>query len=87
MAGSPAAKEVSATDMAKRLQMEQWKSQILRNLNMFVSRIRLVVHNLPPTLDDTKFRKMIEHYGPPGAIIREVSLNFNILYMPNNNER
>nr|XP_031846783.1 RNA-binding protein 28 [Nomia melanderi] len=71
MAGSPAAKGVSAADMAKRLQIEQWKSQILRNLNMFVSRIRLVVHNLPPSLDDTKFRKMIERYGPAGAIIRE----------------
>lgn len=58
--------------MAKRLQIEQWKSQILRNLNMFVSRVRLVVHNLPSTLDDFKFRKIFEHHGPPTAIIREV---------------
>lgn len=58
--------------MAKRLQIEQWKSQILRNLNMFVSRVRLVVHNLPSTLDDFKFRKIFECHGPPTAIIREV---------------
>ncbi|XP_076179662.1 RNA-binding protein 28 [Ptiloglossa arizonensis] len=71
LAGSSAAVGVSATDMAKRLQMEQWKSQILRNLNMFVSRVRLVVHNLPPTLDDVKLRKIFERYGPSKAIIRE----------------
>lgn len=39
---------------------------------MFVSRVRLVVHNLPSTLDDFKFRKIFEHHGPPTAIIREV---------------
>ncbi|XP_076646791.1 RNA-binding protein 28 isoform X2 [Halictus rubicundus] len=71
MAGSAAASGVSAADMAKRLQIEQWKSQILRNLNMFVSRVRLVIHNLPPSLDDAKFRKVVERHGPPGAIIRE----------------
>lgn len=71
LAGSPAAVGVSAADMAKRLQIEQWKSQILRNLNMFVSRVRLVVHNLPSTLDDFKFRKIFERHGPPTAIIRE----------------
>lgn len=70
--GSPAAAGVSAADMAKRLQLEQWKSQILRNLNMFVSRGRLVVHNLPPTLDDVKFRKIVERHSPSTAVIREV---------------
>ena len=64
--------------MAKRLQIEQWKSQILRNLNMFVSRVRLVVHNLPPTLNDDKFRKIFERYSPPTAIIREVFYSFNL---------
>ncbi|XP_076231608.1 RNA-binding protein 28 [Calliopsis andreniformis] len=71
LAGSPAAVGVSATDMAKRLQLEQWKSQILRNLNMFVSRVRLVVHNLPPTLDDVKLRKIFERHSPPKAVVRE----------------
>ena len=71
MAGSPAAVGVSAADMAKRLQIEQWKSQILRNLNMFVSRTRLVIHNLPATFDDAKLRKVVERYGPSNAVIRE----------------
>lgn len=72
LAGSPASVGVSATDMAKRLQIEQWKSQILRNLNMFVSRVRLVIHNLPPTLDDIKFKKIVEQYSPRNAVIKEV---------------
>lgn len=66
--------------MAKRLQIEQWKSQILRNLNMFVSRVRLVVHNLPPTLDDFKFRKIFERHSLPTAIIREVFIRENLNY-------
>ncbi|XP_076302436.1 LOW QUALITY PROTEIN: RNA-binding protein 28-like [Lasioglossum baleicum] len=71
IAGSPAAAGVSTTDMAKRLQIEKWKSQILRNLNMFVSRVRLVVHNLPSSLDDIKLRKIFERHSPPTAVIRE----------------
>uniref|UniRef100_A0ABM1J0J7 RNA-binding protein 28-like n=1 Tax=Polistes dominula TaxID=743375 RepID=A0ABM1J0J7_POLDO len=73
-AGSPAAVGVSATDMAKRLQLERWKSQILRNLNMFVSRIRLVVQNLPASLDDAKLRLIFKKYGGPTAIIREAKV-------------
>ncbi|XP_012279584.1 protein timeless homolog [Orussus abietinus] len=71
LAGSPAAEGVSATDMARRLQMEQWKSQMLRNLNMFVSRIRLVIHNLPPTLDDAKLRQLLKNHSSPKAVITE----------------
>ncbi|XP_015599445.1 RNA-binding protein 28 [Cephus cinctus] len=71
LAGSPAANGVSASDMAKRLQMEQWKSQMLRNLNMFVSRVRLVIHNLPATLDDTKLRQIMKNHAGPKAIIKE----------------
>lgn len=73
-AGSPAAVGVSATDMAKRLQLERWKSQILRNLNMFVSRVRLVVQNLPASLDDAKLRLIFKKYGGPKAIIREARI-------------
>lgn len=74
MAGSPAAVGVSATDMAKRLQLERWKSQILRNLNMFVSRVRLVVQNLPPSLDDAKLREIFKKYSNSKAIIREARI-------------
>lgn len=72
LAGSPAAKGVSVTDMTKRLQMEKWKTQMLRNLNMFVSRVRLVVHNLPPTLDDSQLREIFKKHAGPKALIQEV---------------
>ncbi|CAD1472099.1 unnamed protein product, partial [Heterotrigona itama] len=78
LAGSPASIGVSVADMAKRLQIEQWKSQILRNLNMFVSRVRLVVHNLPLTLNDDKFRKIFEHHSPSTAVIREARVMRNL---------
>ncbi|XP_034948872.1 RNA-binding protein 28 [Chelonus insularis] len=71
VAGTPAAVGVSATDMKKRLQLEQWKSQMLKNLNMFVSRIRLVVHNLPENVDDAMLRKIFKKYSGPKAIIQE----------------
>ncbi|KAL6258760.1 hypothetical protein P5V15_010708 [Pogonomyrmex californicus] len=71
LAKSPAAAEVSVSDMEKRLKLEQWKSQMLRNLNMFVSRVRLVVHNLPPNFDDTKLRQLFKNHSSPKAIIKE----------------
>lgn len=58
-AGSPAAEGVSAADMAKRLRLEQSKSQSLKNLNRFVSKERLTVHNIPPSYDSAKLRKVI----------------------------
>ncbi|EFN79663.1 RNA-binding protein 28 [Harpegnathos saltator] len=71
VAGSPAATDVSVSDMAKRMKLEQWKSQILRNLNMFVSRVRLVVHNLPPNLDDAQLRQLFKDFSGPKAVIKE----------------
>jgi nucleolar protein 4 len=61
-------------DMEKRLQLEQWKSQMLRNLNMFVSRYRLVVHNLPPSWNDAKLRQLFFQHAGPKAVIKEVSM-------------
>jgi nucleolar protein 4 len=74
MAGSRAAAGVSMADMEKRLQLEQWKSQMLRNLNMFVSRFRLVIHNLPPSWNDSKLRQLFLQHAGPKAVIKEVSI-------------
>ncbi|XP_057329594.1 RNA-binding protein 28 [Microplitis mediator] len=74
MAGSPAAEGVSAADMKKRLELEQWKSQMLRNLAMFVSRVRLVVHNLPPNLDDSTLRTIFKSHAGPKAFITEARI-------------
>ncbi|XP_044739104.1 RNA-binding protein 28 [Chrysoperla carnea] len=63
VAGSPAAKGVSKSDMEKRLKLEQWKTQILKNLHMFVSKNRLVVHNVPESWDDSKLRQLFLKHG------------------------
>lgn len=59
-AGSKAAEEVSPGDMAKRLRLEQIKTQMLRDLNRFVSRERLTVHNIPESYDSDKLRRVVE---------------------------
>ncbi|RZF45719.1 hypothetical protein LSTR_LSTR005014 [Laodelphax striatellus] len=71
LAGTPAAAGVSATDMSLRLELEQWKGEMLKNLNMFVSRNRLIVHNLPPSYDDSKLRTLFKQHSRKGAKITE----------------
>lgn len=68
--------DVSVADMTKRVQLEQWKTGMLRNLHMFISKTRLIVHNLPPEWNDAQLRTMVKKYGPPGAVIREVTYSF-----------
>lgn len=58
VAGTKAAVGVSAADMAKRLALERSKTQMLKNLNRFVSRYRLVVSNLPAGCDDARLRRL-----------------------------
>lgn len=74
LAGSKAAAGVSASDMAKRLQLEQYKTQMLRNLNMFISRNRLIIHNLPPTWDDSKLRMLFKKHAGSKAVITETRI-------------
>lgn len=59
LAGTPAAEGVSASDLAKRLRLEQSKNQSLKNLNRFVSMERVTIHNIPPSYDSAKLRKVI----------------------------
>lgn len=59
VAGTPAAEGISASDLAKRLRLEQSKTQSLKNLNRFVSMERLTIHNIPPSYDDAKLRKVV----------------------------
>ncbi|XP_046658077.1 RNA-binding protein 28-like [Daphnia pulicaria] len=72
--GTLAAQGVSPTDMAKRQQNELWKKQMLRNLHMFISRERLVVHNLPPSLTDQKLSKLFKNHSSPDAKIVEAKI-------------
>ncbi|KAJ8913580.1 hypothetical protein NQ315_013985, partial [Exocentrus adspersus] len=74
MAGSKAAEGVSVNDMTKRLKIEQYRTQILRNLNMFVSKERLVVHNIPSKWDDKKLQILFKKHGGPRAVIKEARI-------------
>lgn len=44
---------------------------MLRNLNMFVSKERLIIHNLPSSWNDNKLRILFKKYAGDGAVIRE----------------
>lgn len=62
-AGSPAAEGVSTGDMAKRLQLERTMSQMLDDLTKFVSRERLIVHNIPGTYDSAKLATAVRQHA------------------------
>ncbi|XP_047538841.1 RNA-binding protein 28 [Vanessa atalanta] len=68
VAGTKAAVGVSASDMAKRLALERSKTQMLKNLNRFVSRYRLVVSNLPSSCDDARLRRTCARAAPRATI-------------------
>ncbi|KAI9555159.1 hypothetical protein GHT06_017674 [Daphnia sinensis] len=76
--GTLAAQGVSPTDMAKRQQNELWKKQMLRNLHMFISRERLCVHNLPPSLSDQQLAKLFKKHSSPDAKIVEARVMRNM---------
>lgn len=78
LAGTPAAEGVSEGDMSKRLQLEHWKTQTLRNLNKFVSNKRLVVHNVPPFYDDNKLCQVFKENSPKGSVITESRIIRNL---------
>ncbi|XP_049697375.2 RNA-binding protein 28 [Helicoverpa armigera] len=71
VAGTKAAVGVSASDMAKRLALERSKTQMLKNLNRFVSRYRLVVSNLPAHFDDAKLRRVCVTAADKRATVTE----------------
>ncbi|KAF5302349.1 hypothetical protein FQA39_LY10388 [Lamprigera yunnana] len=78
LAGSKAAESVSATDIAKRLQLEQYKTQTLKNLNMFVARTRLIVHNIPFSWSDAQLRKLFQKHCGPKGVIKEARIMRNM---------
>lgn len=71
VAGTKAAVGVSASDMSKRLALERSKTQMLKNLNRFVSRYRLVVSNLPPNMDDGRLRRTCASAAGARAVVTE----------------
>jgi len=70
-AQSAAGEGVSKHDLAKRVKLEQYKRQALKNCLMFVSRTRMCVHNIPFNWSDGKLRKLFQKYGGQGRKIKE----------------
>lgn len=56
--GTKAAEGVPAADMAKRERFEELKRVKLRDMNVFVSKTRLCVHNLPKSVDQKRLRTL-----------------------------
>ncbi|TFK00871.1 actin-binding Rho-activating protein-like [Platysternon megacephalum] len=79
-AGTQAAEGVSTTDMAKRARFEELKRQKLKDQNIFVSRTRLCIHNLPKALDDRQLRPLLLRAagGGPGLRIKECRVMRNL---------
>ncbi|XP_078139213.1 RNA-binding protein 28 isoform X2 [Centroberyx gerrardi] len=56
--GTKAAEGVPEADMAKRVRFEEVKRTKLRDINVFVSKTRLCVHNLPKSVDNKKLKAL-----------------------------
>ncbi|XP_046394717.1 RNA-binding protein 28 [Ischnura elegans] len=77
-AGSKSANGVSVSDMTKRVKLDEWKTNMLRNLNMFVSRYRLAVHNLPMEFSDRQLRRLFQKNSDREAVIKEARIMRNL---------
>ncbi|XP_054419863.1 RNA-binding protein 28 [Pteronotus mesoamericanus] len=83
-AGTKAAEGVSAADMAKRERFELLKHQKLKDQNVFVSRTRLCLHNLPKAVDDKQLRKLLLNAtrGEKGVRIKECKVMRDLRGVP-----
>ncbi|KAJ8262127.1 hypothetical protein GJAV_G00162570 [Gymnothorax javanicus] len=57
-AGTKAAEGVPAADLARRARFEELKRVKLRDINVFVSRTRLCIHNLPKSTDSKQLKAL-----------------------------
>ncbi|KAL4317932.1 hypothetical protein GQ457_18G017280 [Hibiscus cannabinus] len=56
--GTPAAKDVSASDMEKRKMLHEKKMTKLQSPNFHVSRTRLVIYNLPKSMTENELKQL-----------------------------
>ncbi|OCT89304.1 RNA-binding protein 28 [Xenopus laevis] len=68
--GTKAAEGLSAEDLAKRARFEEIKRQKLKSQNIFVSKTRLCVHNIPKSVDDQKLRQLFLTSSGGGHSVR-----------------
>ncbi|XP_069835593.1 RNA-binding protein 28 [Dendropsophus ebraccatus] len=68
--GTKAAEGVSPEDMAKRTRFEEIKRQKLKSQNIFVSKTRLCIHNIPKSVDDRQLRQMLFNAAGGGRTVK-----------------
>nr|XP_020469914.1 RNA-binding protein 28 [Monopterus albus]XP_020469924.1 RNA-binding protein 28 [Monopterus albus] len=78
-AGTKAAEGVPEADMIKRARFEEIKRAKLRDLNVFMSKTRLCVHNLPKSVHSKKLRELCLQAvkGVKGARITECRVMYD----------
>ncbi|KAF4101199.1 RNA-binding protein 28 [Onychostoma macrolepis] len=76
--GSKSAEGVSETDLAKRTRFEELKRAKLKDINVYVSKTRLCVHNLPKNVDQQKLQKFcLSAAGGKGVHITECRVMYD----------
>ncbi|XP_026142984.1 RNA-binding protein 28-like isoform X1 [Carassius auratus] len=76
--GSKSAEGVSETDLAKRTRFEELKRAKLKDMNIYVSKTRLCVHNLPKNVDQQKLQKLcVSAAGGKGLRITECRVMYD----------
>ncbi|CAB3411213.1 unnamed protein product [Caenorhabditis bovis] len=69
--GTAAANGMSKEDAAKREKLAEAMKKKLENTNMFVSPVRLCIHNLPQRIDDRKLKHLVQKSTSSDAQITE----------------
>lgn len=68
--GTKAAEGLSPEDLAKRTRFEEIKRQKLKAQNIFVSKTRLCVHNIPKSVDDKQLRSLFLNAAGGGRSVK-----------------
>ncbi|KAM4636334.1 RNA-binding protein 28 [Discoglossus pictus] len=68
--GTNAAEGLSAEDLAKRARFAEVKRLKLKSQNIFVSKTRLCVHNIPKSVDDKKLRQLFLSAAGGGRTVK-----------------
>ncbi|XP_044139356.1 RNA-binding protein 28 isoform X1 [Bufo gargarizans] len=68
--GTKPAEGLSPEDLAKRARFLELKRLKLKNQNIFVSRTRLCVHNIPKSVDDKKLRQVFLNAAGGGRSVK-----------------
>ncbi|WAR08342.1 RBM28-like protein [Mya arenaria] len=75
--GTQAAEGLSKADLDKRIKVEELKRHKLKNINIFISPLRLCVRNIPATVDDQQLRKIFKDAAGGGNVNERLIVEFS----------